>query len=151
MGCKAWGGVTMFNYASRDVNCPHCGCFTRVVMHLQYGTNNRCWVCQICGQSVSHKVVCDGKGHWIPKDFMASIDNTKLPVHRPTHVRLRRCAVCGADGAELHHFAPRAFFGKECERWPKAYLCRTCHRCWHELVTPGLIGSQPVKQEEYAW
>ena len=48
-----------------------------------------------------------------------------------------RCVVCGARGAEMHHWAPRAIFGKdECEQWPKDFLCKSCHDLWHLKVTP---------------
>jgi hypothetical protein len=49
---------------------------------------------------------------------------------------LERCVVCGALGAEEHHWAPWAIFKDESERWPKSFLCPSCHRRWHDLVTP---------------
>ena len=48
----------------------------------------------------------------------------------------RQCVVCGAIGAELHHFAPFHLFGSDSGRWPTAYLCVPCHVRWHQLVTP---------------
>lgn len=39
---------------------------------------------------------------------------------------------------ELHHFAPRAFFGEACDSWPMGWLCKGCHALWHTKVTPGL-------------
>ncbi len=46
------------------------------------------------------------------------------------------CEVCGAEGAEEHHWAPTHLFGDEADGWPKSYLCPSCHRRWHALVTP---------------
>lgn len=132
----------MLNTVTRKITCPHCGTYTDVQMHRRLGCNHRCWVCCNCGQDVSHKeIVGDvaGAGYWIPKAYMPSVATADLPTWSPTWQRIHRCAVCGALEAELHHFAPRAFFGTECERWPKAYLCKEHHRAWHDLVTPGLV------------
>jgi hypothetical protein len=52
------------------------------------------------------------------------------------------CEVCGAGGTELHHWAPRALFGEECDAWPRSWLCRGCHLRWHQLVTPGPKGKE---------
>lgn len=45
------------------------------------------------------------------------------------------CAVCGAIGTELHHFAPKELFPQMFELWPKSYLCDTCHKEWHNKIT----------------
>ena len=51
-----------------------------------------------------------------------------------------RCAKCGVRGAEEHHWAPQAMFGKdEANRWPKDFLCKPCHDEWHLKVTPQLV------------
>lgn len=47
-----------------------------------------------------------------------------------------KCEVCDANEGELHHWAPQYLFGDEADRWPIGYLCRACHRKWHDLVTP---------------
>lgn len=46
------------------------------------------------------------------------------------------CEVCGATGGEYHHWAPQYLFGKDADKWPTSYLCRKCHKLWHDLVTP---------------
>lgn len=46
------------------------------------------------------------------------------------------CAVCGAIGAEEHHWAPSYIFGKDAEKWPKSFLCPAHHEEWHQKVTP---------------
>lgn len=48
------------------------------------------------------------------------------------------CERCGAQGTELHHWAPSALFGGEADDWPTSYLCVTCHARWHQVVTPNL-------------
>lgn len=61
-----------------------------------------------------------------------------LPVIMPNVSN--RCVRCGERTAELHHWAPQAIFGKEeADKWPKDYLCKVCHDCWHKLVTPQLV------------
>lgn len=44
-------------------------------------------------------------------------------------------AVCGSVVLlELHHLAPRAVFGPECESWPTVEVCHPCHKRWHALM-----------------
>lgn len=52
--------------------------------------------------------------------------------------RTSRCAKCGSRNCQLHHWAPRAIFGREADDWPTDYLCQACHDKWHEMVTPQL-------------
>ncbi len=57
-----------------------------------------------------------------------------------THVfddsEINQCEVCGKQGAEWHHWAPRDLFKDECEKWPMGLLCQPCHAHWHQIVTP---------------
>ena len=48
------------------------------------------------------------------------------------------CEVCKKNEGELHHWAPQYLFKDEAEQWPKSYLCRSCHKKWHNLVTPNM-------------
>lgn len=48
-----------------------------------------------------------------------------------------KCEVCDANEGELHHWAPQYLF-KDADSWPMSYLCRACHRKWHDLVTPNM-------------
>jgi hypothetical protein len=50
------------------------------------------------------------------------------------------CEVCGAEGAENHHWAPEALFGSESASWPTSFLCQKCHSRWHQIVTPNISG-----------
>jgi hypothetical protein len=66
------------------------------------------------------------------------VDLSAVPV--VVEAEAKRCARCGARGAEEHHWAPQAKFGKEeADRWPKDFLCKACHDKWHRLVTPELV------------
>jgi len=48
------------------------------------------------------------------------------------------CEVCGAEGAENHHWAPYHLFGDEAGHWPQSFLCPSCHQKWHDIVTPNM-------------
>jgi len=48
-----------------------------------------------------------------------------------------KCEVCDANEGELHHWAPQYLF-QDADNWPTSYLCRACHRKWHDLVTPNM-------------
>lgn len=48
-----------------------------------------------------------------------------------------KCEVCDINEGELHHWAPQYLF-QDADSWPKSYLCRACHRKWHDLVTPNM-------------
>lgn len=49
-----------------------------------------------------------------------------------------KCEVCGTLGVEYHHWAPTHLFGDEADKWPCSYLCRACHKKWHDIVTPNM-------------
>ena len=75
-------------------------------------------------------------GDNIPKDV---IEKFQVPFERvPERYPSEKCVVCGTLGAEEHHWAPWFIFKEECESWPKSMLCPTCHKRWHDLVTPDM-------------
>jgi protein-arginine kinase activator protein McsA len=51
---------------------------------------------------------------------------------------LIKCEVCNKNEGEKHHWSPRHLFGDEAERWPTSMLCRSCHKRWHDIVTPNM-------------
>jgi hypothetical protein len=129
----------MFSHRERlNHPCPKCNGFAWGVgtATTVSGSIIHPYYCTCCGEktniyekkSVAHKVGCD----------------TKLNIEIREH---RVCEVCGASGAELHHWAPFHLFGQECERWPKSHLCVKCHNRWHKIVTP-LMSSIASKDEE---
>jgi len=72
---------------------------------------------------------------------------TDLPI-KP-HAEYRVCEKCHTfQMCEVHHIAPRAFFGDEADSWPTLCLCRKCHEAWHTVMTPGLC--TPYDAAEHA-
>ena len=54
------------------------------------------------------------------------------------------CVVCGQPASELHHWAPRAVFGKaEAEAWPRSWLCAGHHQQWHNAMRVALDNEKP--------
>lgn len=98
------------------------------------------WRCSAChGWSLPTDSACI----WIDKEKLAEhgVDPETLPTLLPE--LKSRCAVCGARGAELHHWAPRGLFGEDADKWPTDFLCRPCHMKWHALMTPQLMRRTP--------
>jgi hypothetical protein len=85
------------------------------------------YYCGYCGHKSS---VIEKKGIVIRK----IIATGKHPAVLKSSNDMPTCFVCGAQGAELHHFAPWHIWGEECENWPKEYLCVSHHREWHDRI-----------------
>ena len=115
-------------------NCVTCGRPVLVKLVRDIASNEAVqvyWQCQVHmggvdrpRQSISHDKI---KALGINIDLLPVVNNNSLSFV---------CVVCGHIGAANHHFAPRHLFGDECEIWTQAYLCETCHKRWHDLVTP---------------
>jgi hypothetical protein len=86
----------------------------------------------------------DPRRTWLPK---GAFDVSALPWREsPTFDsdRFAPCAVCGAFTVlELHHLAPREFFGDKADRWPVVEVCRSCHEEWHLLMGRPIGRVQP--------
>lgn len=88
------------------------------------------WSCALCDYvtgAVAHQALGD-------------IDIKSLDVIADYSGVYARCSVRGCDAwdVQLHHFAPRALFGDDCDLWPVGYLCRAHHAQyaqWHQRVT----------------
>lgn len=111
------------------VECPKCGWYSAwelVKCKNQGGIYQYFFMCD-CGyrqkQYFSYK-----------KIKAAGLDPREVPSPYPK----TKCEVCGADGAQRHHWAPYALFGGESEKWPQSYLCQPCHTRWHQIVTPNI-------------
>lgn len=83
-----------------------------------------------------------GKGPWVPHDDPDLLEwmgqnGYSLVEEIPAVEDLRppdTCERCGARGVEVHHTAPREWFGDTlCEQWPTQNLCRECHALWHQV------------------
>lgn len=97
------------------------------------------WCCLDC-----NRTVVDRPGRaWLSKKELCErgIDASRLRIIGATGP-LDACRKCGHLGAELHHWAPYHLFGDEADQWPTDYLCRPCHRRWHDLVTPKMSAAR---------
>lgn len=120
--------------SGRARECRHSGAFlARNGALPQFGA----W-CDQCARWVTKELLWH-PGLWLPSDHekLAGLDLEAAPI-RPT-AWFRHCERCDKWAVcEVHHMAPRKFFGEACESWPTVYLCRPCHEQWHTIVTPGL-------------
>ena len=120
-------------------HCDRCNRATRQEISRRVAANgveHFGWWCLECRWWMKNKT----GGLWIDKATLErnGVDLSLAPVVE--RIDQPRCARCGARGAEEHHWAPRALFGKdEADRWPKDFLCKRCHDKWHLLVTPALV------------
>ena len=71
-------------------------------------------------------------GEWV--DQYRRPEAANAPIVQDLRVHNPPCQVCGAWGTEVHHWAPRALFGIEADHWPTAWLCRVCHKRWHDVI-----------------
>ena len=103
--------------------CPICGAKNWKVGKLvdSGGGIRYPWYCGGCG----------ARSQVFAKKAVALAELAPLLADLRTH----RCEVCGALGAQLHHWAPQAVFGAEAEDWPKGYLCQMHHSRWHALMS----------------
>jgi predicted RNA-binding Zn-ribbon protein involved in translation (DUF1610 family) len=122
-------------HSKRDAQhqpCPKCGKKQWGIRKLvnQGGTTMYPYVCEACGIQTQHyakKTLVKALG----------IEPAEVQPRFPRH----KCEVCGASGAQNHHWAPFFLFGEDAHRWPTSYLCPSCHARWHELVTPQMAAS----------
>ena len=124
-------------FANRQ--CQRCNRITRQEVSCRVSANaaeHYGWWCLECNWWTTAK----NGGNWIAKETLLAhgLDLSALRVTE--RIEQPRCAKCGARGAEEHHWAPQAMFGKdEANRWPKDFLCKACHDEWHLKVTPQLV------------
>lgn len=121
--------------------CERCSreVIVKLVRNItQNGDNQIYWYC-ISGEHSTKK-----NGNFIKHQQVidAGLNPDTLPVIE-NYSGMELCAVCQSPFTELHHFAPRHLFGDDCEKWPKAYLCKTHHNQWHNLVTPDMSKPRP--------
>lgn len=121
--------------------CLNCKVNREAILYRQMSVNGAiqfAWKCSVCEKQNpfgSNQI-------WIPRETVERHLTQEQIEFLPTLVpdSSVRCVRCGGRNAELHHWAPKAIFGlNEADRWPKDYLCKTCHAAWHKLVTPQLV------------
>jgi hypothetical protein len=105
--------------------------------------------CKHCGSVDSFSIgKFIGPAGQIKHPYYCTRCHKRTTIYEPSHDHLiytavfdtseiNECEVCGKEGAEWHHWAPRDLFGDLCERWPQGLLCQYCHSQWHQIVTPG--------------
>ena len=107
--------------------CKHCGVKAWAVGHyVDAGGNPKYpFYCMNCGKRIP--------GFAKRK----AVEKSNIEIKQLYSLQLPFvCEVCGAEGAENHHWAPFHLFGDEAEHWPKSFLCPSCHKRWHDTVTP---------------
>lgn len=104
------------------------------------------YYCVDCGlvmtQYASKRAAADfeiGQKHGLRRVYTVTEQRIEAGLEVASYGADQPCVVCGSQGdSEEHHWAPRHLFGDECDKWPRAYLCRSCHVRWHQLVTPNM-------------
>lgn len=131
-------------------SCKHCNKKKTVKLRKQYAANGAeqyMWYCLACDKPV------DSQRPFIKKSLVISwVKQGRLPSFESVPVvndyrDNAACVVCGAIGAEWHHWLPQCFYDDVDNHvdWPGAYLCKPCHDEWHEIVTwylPGRTGTE---------
>lgn len=122
-------GILISRREALNESCPECGEQQWIVKKLinQGGSTTYPYVCGNCGLKTQ---VCEKKS--VVKN-LGYVPEEILPKYQRSV-----CEVCGAEGAQNHHWAPYFIFGEESEKWPKSYLCQSCHEKWHKLVAPNV-------------
>lgn len=87
------------------------------------------WRCENCDRPIEQA----SGGYWIAHEKVEAlgVKIILLPIAENQTSTLC-CERCGAESAEIHHWAPRHIFGKEADAWPTSPLCVRCHREWHD-------------------
>jgi hypothetical protein len=108
-----------------------CGCNRRYAVRALVAQNGvkqykiYCEVCgRCCGGAIAHAKLDPLTMEYA--DRAAFARSWELPA----------CEACGDEvsGVELHHWAPWSVFGEDAMHWPVSYLCRKCHRLWHDKM-----------------
>jgi len=84
-------------------------------------------------EGVPYHIAHDDEDLWRWMGVHGYSDLWELPTRNDYRTE-QSCEVCEASDVELHHWAPREWFQQEAEKWPKGYLCKGCHRYWHEVA-----------------
>lgn len=115
--------------APAPVKCSRCQSSSNVLISKIVFANkseHAIYWCYRCDRGAQ------GNGFYLPNH---KFDMLKLPIARDYSLESEHCIVCGKQGAEYHHWAPRHLF-EDAEQWPGDYLCPEHHKEWHAIVTP---------------
>lgn len=125
--------------------CETCGYISGHFMRQIFanGSENLVFVCRLCKRHMSKS-----RAFWPKAIYWGRWED--LPVFHNAQAGGCPCWVqgCGNTDTELHHFAPKEFWGKDAEAWPMAYLCRYHHRMWHDVMSGAKLYSGDCVLEE---
>lgn len=94
---------------------------------------------RVTNGSIQARIICLACNGWrsyaLPHGMLRIADIATLEIVFDVAER-GVCQVRGCDelGAEVHHWAPRQYFGDEADDWPMAYLCPRHHGEWHKRI-----------------
>jgi hypothetical protein len=118
---KCLGG---YSRNSQFSECTHCCPHSSTIKGYLRQANGVCkgqLLCLMCGR---RRDLFRGE-----TDFIYDLCLRDNLQHNP-----HPCERCGSTtGTELQHWAPQAIFS-DADQWPKAWLCPTCHRTWHDAM-----------------
>ena len=119
-------------------NCKTCGSdqIKIGITNLRSGATVHPFYCKSCGDVFARYVSKKIAHEYALKNGPLEYVKTRTAQYMENEQIQIKCEVCNANEAEKHHWAPFHLFGMDCEKWPTSYLCRACHRKWHDLVTP---------------
>lgn len=112
---------------------------TRIVKQIATNGAEQVFIqCLECGENVTSEKIGKSNHPFLIKPSNAA----DLPIVADFREQSQPCAVCGAMGTEVHHWAPRYIFNDDADKWPTAQLCPRCHALWHNRVTPTMSESR---------
>lgn len=124
----------------RQVTCERCGALSdyRDSLVRAISPNGAARVyhqCRACGENTFKPArwLSHNRVRWA----LVTGNVDELPIVEDQRGGMR-CEVCDVAEGEWHHWAPQAMF-PDADKWPMSYLCRPCHKRWHQTVTPGLV------------
>lgn len=119
--------------------CKNCGSehLKIGITNTQSGSTVYPMYCVDCGE-VSNKYIKKqiALQHAIKNGILQYV-KTKTAKYMEEDSEQINCEVCKSKGGEYHHWAPQYLFS-DADKWPSSYLCRACHKKWHDLVTPNM-------------
>ena len=135
--------------------CDHCGRRDTVKLRRQIAANGiakmtwHCTSCQTYAQRMRPYIPNDLVSYWIDTGRLKVDAIRDIPVCEDRRGTVQ-CEVCGEPYASRHHWMPRMFreIVPDHDNWPTSYLCRSCHKRWHDIVTfymPGTGASELSK------
>lgn len=124
--------------------CSHCGGM-EIEMRRTVNQNGRVQVgpyCRGCGRRPFPGRPFVSASQFTPEQIAA------MPLAEDYRNPDLTCAVCGCERSDVewNHYAPRALFGSEADRWPAGWLCTDHHEEWHKRTRTGSYAPRSIKE-----